>query len=36
VRTGHLQDFRPTHHHRGAGELVQLIDGVLVRWSTTN
>lgn len=24
ARTGHLQDFEPTHHHRGARELVQL------------
>ncbi len=33
ARTGHLEGFRPTHHHRGAGELVQLSDGVLLRWS---
>ena len=33
VRTGHLDGFQPTHHHRGARELVQLGDGVLVRWS---
>lgn len=33
-RTGQLPGFCPTHHHRGAGELVQLADRVLVRWST--
>lgn len=30
--TGHLPKFRPTHHHRSAAELVQLIDGTLLRW----
>jgi hypothetical protein len=34
-RTGCLKNFQPTHHHSGARELVQLSDGVLVRWSTT-
>lgn len=34
ARTGQLQNFHPTHHHRGARELVQLIDGVLLRWRT--
>ena len=34
VRTGQLKDFQPTHHHRGAGELVQLQEGLLRRWST--
>jgi hypothetical protein len=33
AQTGRLEGFHPTHHHRSAGELVQLIDGVLVRWS---
>jgi hypothetical protein len=33
LRTGHLKDFQPTHHHRGANELVQVKDGVLRRWS---
>lgn len=32
ARTGHLESFRPTHHHRGAGELVQLVDRTFVRW----
>lgn len=32
-KTGHLEGFQPTHHHRGARELAQLSDGVLVRWS---
>ena len=32
VRTGHLKEFEPTHHHRGAGELVQLSETVLTRW----
>ena len=32
ARTGHLPDFRPTHHHRSAGELAQLSGNVLVRW----
>ena len=31
ARTGHLPDFEPTHHHRGAGELVQLSETVLTR-----
>jgi hypothetical protein len=30
-RTGHIADFQPSHHHRGARELVQLVDGHLVR-----
>jgi hypothetical protein len=34
-RTGYLGNFQPTHHHLGARELVQLADGVLLRWSTT-
>jgi hypothetical protein len=35
LQTGRLEGFHPTHHHRSAGELAQLIDGVLVRWSLT-
>jgi len=34
-RTGHLEGFRPTHHHRGASELVQLNDRTLTRWRIT-
>ena len=30
-RTGHLSGFRPTYHHRGTRELVQLVDHNLVR-----
>lgn len=33
ARTGTLAGFHPTHHHRGAGELVQMVSGKLVRWS---
>lgn len=32
VLTGHLQHFEPTHHHRGAGELVQLTETVFTRF----
>lgn len=32
MRTGHLEGFCPTRHHRGAGELVQLVDRTFVRW----
>jgi hypothetical protein len=32
ARTGHLPGFYPTHHHRGAGELVQLKESFLRRW----
>jgi hypothetical protein len=35
-RTGHLHGFKPTHHHRGARELVQNIDDALVRWTIDN
>ncbi|MEU6487148.1 DUF6304 family protein [Streptomyces sp. NPDC046887] len=31
-RTGGVPGFVPTHHHRGAGELVEHEGGVLVRW----
>lgn len=34
VRTGHIEDFHPTHHHSNAGELAQVVDNVLLRWST--
>lgn len=33
-RTGQIENFHPTHHHLGTGELVQLEGDVLVRWST--
>jgi hypothetical protein len=33
ARTGHIANFRPTHHHRSARELVQLSDDALIRWS---
>jgi len=33
ARTGYVQDFQPSQHHRGAGELVQLREGVLTGWS---
>jgi hypothetical protein len=32
ARTGYCEGFRPTHHHRAAGELAQLGDDILVRW----
>ena len=32
-QTGYVECFQPTHHHRGAGELVQLMDSALLRWS---
>lgn len=35
VRTGHIENFFPTRHHVGAGELVQLSDRALLRWSTS-
>lgn len=35
ARTGCLQGFQPSQHHRGAGELVQLKGHELVRWSFT-
>jgi hypothetical protein len=35
VQTGHIPSFIPTRHHRGASELVQLIDNTLVRWCMT-
>ena len=30
-RTGFLSGFSPTHHHRMAGELVQIVDGTLIQ-----
>lgn len=32
ARTGHIEGFNPSHHHRGAGELAQLTGRTLVRW----
>jgi hypothetical protein len=32
-RTGRLKTFKPTYHHRGAHELVQVVDDALVRWT---
>jgi hypothetical protein len=32
-QTGFVECFQPTHHHRGAGELAQLLDSALLRWS---
>ena len=34
ARTGFIENFHPTRHHLGAGELVQLADDVLLRWNT--
>lgn len=31
--TGHLPGFQPRYHHRGARELVQLVDHSLIRWA---
>ena len=33
-QAGHIENFRPTHFHLGSGELVQLSERVLLRWST--
>lgn len=35
VRTGHIENFFPSCHHAGAGELVQLSGSALLRWGTT-
>jgi hypothetical protein len=35
ARTGHMDNFHPTHHHLGAGELAQLSKGAILRWSTS-
>src|SRR5688572_8514524 len=32
ARTGYLKDFRPTHHHPGAGEFVRVIGTTLLRY----
>jgi hypothetical protein len=32
ARTGQIPNFQPTCHHRGANELIQMIDGAIVRW----
>jgi hypothetical protein len=32
AQTGQIPNFRPTRSHRGANELIQLIDGAVVRW----
>ncbi|MFO0807646.1 MAG: hypothetical protein U0746_03400 [Gemmataceae bacterium] len=32
TRTGHLPNYQPTHCHQDAGEFVQVIGNVLVRW----
>jgi hypothetical protein len=32
-RTGYVPGFEPTYHHRGAHELVQVVDDALVRWA---
>jgi hypothetical protein len=32
AHTGQIPDFRPAHHHRGANELIQLINDAIVRW----
>ena len=29
----HIDEFHPTHHHLGAGELAQLSEGAILRWS---
>jgi hypothetical protein len=34
-RTGHLDGFQPTHHHRATGELIQLVGNQLVRCRST-
>jgi hypothetical protein len=33
-RTGVVDGFVPTHHHRGAGELAAIVDDHLRRWRT--
>ena len=32
ARLGGIEGFRPTHHHPFAGELVEVVDGRIVRW----
>jgi len=36
ARTRHIDQFHPTHHHSGAGELAQLSGGAILRWSTSS
>jgi len=36
TQNGHMDKFIPTHQHLGAGELAQLSEGSLVRWSTSS
>lgn len=31
-RTGHIDNFHPTHHHVGSGELAQFSNGAILRW----
>jgi hypothetical protein len=33
ARTGHIDQFNPTHHHLGARELAHLSGALIVRWS---
>ena len=33
ARTGRISNFQPTHHHKGARELAQFVEGALVRWT---
>jgi hypothetical protein len=35
-RTGYMREFKPTYHHRGARELVQVVDDALIRWTIDN
>lgn len=35
TRFCHIDDFHPTHHHLGAGELAQLSGGAVLRWNTS-
>lgn len=35
ARVCHIDEFHPTHHHLGAGELAQLSKGAILRWSTS-
>jgi hypothetical protein len=36
AQTGHIEGFCPTHYHMGSSELVQLAEGTLLRWSTSD
>jgi hypothetical protein len=35
VRVCYIDEFNPSRHHLGAGELAQLSEGVISRWSTS-